>query len=294
MLVRTAAIGLASLVFAASAHAADADMKPVKFDADGRVQAQGAETPSGPVVLSAPPREDEKTAKGMYEPIAEYLSQAIGKKVVFRYSGDWLSYQTEMKKGAYDIIFDGPHLTGWRAAKLQHSTLAKAPGDHVFAVAALKQDNKLSEVRQLVGRRVCAMNPPNLGALTLLNEFSNPARQPVIVHTRSWEGIYKGLIDGRCQAAVLPLKNLQKYDRSLATKVLYRGPAFPNQAFSAGPRLTRDDQAKLARALTSTEANAVTAKLREAYVIETGFVLAKKEEYLGMAAMLKDSWGYNN
>ncbi len=297
--IRTAGLGLASMVFAASAYAADTDVKKISFDAEGTVQSKIANRPIGAstnevMVLSAPPREGEIAAKEMYAPIAEYLSRATGKKVVFQYSRDWLSYQTEMKKGSYDIVFDGPHLNGWRAAKLQHNTLAKAPGEHVFVVAALKHDEKISEVRQLAGRRVCSMNPPNLGALTLLNEFSNPARQPVITHIDGWEEIYKGLIDGRCQAAVLPLKNLQKYDRGAVTKILHRGPVFPNQAFSAGPRVTREDQAKLARALTAAESSAVTAKLREAYAIEGGFVPAKKEEYVGMAGILKDSWGYNN
>jgi ABC-type phosphate/phosphonate transport system substrate-binding protein len=287
------------MAFAASAFAADSDMKKVSFEVDAAAQAKTVSQsigalPGGVMVLSAPPREDERSAKEMYGPIADYLSQATGKKVVFQYSRDWLSYQTEMKKGAYDIVFDGPHLNGWRAAKLQHNTLAKAPGEHVFVVAALKHDDKLSEVRQLAGRRVCSMNPPNLGALTLLSEFSNPSRQPVITHIDGWEDIYKGLIDGRCQAAVLPLKNLQKYDRGALTKILHRGPVFPNQAFSAGPRVTREDQAKLARALTATESSAITAKLREAYAIEGGFVPAKKEEYVGMAGILKDSWGYNN
>lgn len=279
--VRKATVSLVSLVLAASAYAADTDSKMVSFD-------------STTMVMSAPPREDEKSAKEMYEPIAAHLSRAIGKEVVFRYSRDWLSYQTEMKKGSYDIVFDGPHLNGWRAAKLHHNTVAKAPGEHVFVVAALKHDGRISEVRQLAGRRVCSMNPPNLGALTLLNEFSNPARQPVITHINGWEEIYNGLIDGRCQAAVLPLKNLQKYDRGAVTKILHRGPVFPNQAFSAGPRVTPEEQAKLTRALTSPEAAAITAKLREAYAIDGGFVPAKKEEYVGMAAMLKDSWGYNN
>lgn len=294
--IRKVTVCLASFVLATSAYAADTDLQKVNL-ASSQVKSADAEpgaAASRTMVLSAPPREGEKTAKEIYGPIADYLSQAIGKRVEFRHSRDWLSYQDEMKKGAFDIVFDGPHLNGWRASKLQHNTLAKAPGEHVFVVAALKHDEKVSEVRQLAGRRVCSMNPPNLGALTLLNEFSNPARQPVITHIDGWEDIYNGLVDGRCQAAVLPLKNLQKYDRGALTKILHRGPVFPNQAFSAGPRVSPEDQAKIARALTSDAAVAVTAKLREAYAIEGGFVPARKEEYTGMAGMLKDSWGYNN
>ena len=66
----------------------------------------------------------------------------------------------------------------------------------------------------------------------------------------------------------------------------------PNQSFSAGPRVTREDQAKIAQALVAPEATAATAKLRASYGFEKALTRAAREEYAGLDAYLKDVWGY--
>jgi ABC-type phosphate/phosphonate transport system substrate-binding protein len=247
-----------------------------------------------PLVFSAPPRETAQEGSATYGPIAEYLSQVTGKQIVYKHAHNWLTYQTEMLKGGYDLVFDGPHFNGWRIANLQHNTLVKAPGDHQFVIVTKSENDKISEVKQLSGRPVCAMASPNLGTLTLLNQFDNPARQPLVVSVDGWENIYNALLAGRCAAAVLPKLNLGKFDPTgQATRTLYQGRALPNQAFSAGPRITPEDQRKIARALLAPEAATVTALLRETYAFQGGFVSAGKDEYLSAAGALKDVWGYD-
>ncbi|HYA36958.1 MAG TPA: hypothetical protein VEI74_01620 [Candidatus Methylomirabilis sp.] len=66
----------------------------------------------------------------------------------------------------------------------------------------------------------------------------------------------------------------------------------PNQAFSAGPRISLQDQAKIAQALTSPDATAPTAKLRSAYRVGDSFALANNQEYRGLAEYLRNEWGY--
>ena len=213
--------------------------------------------------------------------------------MVYRQPANWLAYQKEMRKGDYDLVFDGPHFNAWRAANLQHNILVKAPGEHSFVVVVKKDNDKLRELKQLNGRRICGMSPPNLGTLTVLNEFDNPARQPVIVNTEGWNNIYNGMQTGQCAAAILPARNLVKLDpQGTAARAIFTAKAFPNQAFSAGPRIAPEDQAKIARALISPDGRAATAKLRETYALSGDFQPAAKDEYAGVASMLKDTWGY--
>ncbi len=61
----------------------------------------------------------------------------------------------------------------------------------------------------------------------------------------------------------------------------------PNQALSAGPRITPEMQAKIKQALLSEEGKKATEKLREAYVTE--LVSASREEYAGLGRLLKDT-----
>ena len=244
-------------------------------------------------VFSAPPRESAQAAAEIYGPIASYLSAATRKKVVYRQPANWIAYQAEMRKGDYDLVFDGPHFNGWRAYNLQHNILVKAPGDFVFVVAVKKDNAKVQGLKQLAGRTICGMSPPNLGTLTVLNEFENPSRQPVIVNTESWSAIYSNMQAGQCAAAILPERNLAKFDPEGANvRIIFKAKTFPNQALSAGPRVAPEDQIIIARALTSPNARNATAKLRETYALSGDFLPVAKDDYAGVASILKDTWGY--
>lgn len=243
-------------------------------------------------IFSAPPRGAAKEEQAIYQPIVEFLSRTTGHKIVYKYSDNWLSYSKDMSFGQYDIVFDGPHFNGWRQDKLQHTPLLKLPDDMVFVVVSRADDAAVKDLKQLAGRRVCAHAPPNLGTLTMLSRFENPARQPVIVETQGWDGGYKGMLAGKCVGTVLPIKNLKKFDGDKnAARILYQHRALPNQAISAGPAVPVGVQVKIANALLSEEGRQITQKLLDAYAAKS-FVPATREEYAGLGMLLKDTLYY--
>jgi len=245
------------------------------------------------LVLSAPPRDSEQEGMKRFGPIADYLSGAIGKKVVYRHAGNWGIYQGAMQKGEYDLVFDGPHFNGWRMTKLSHNVLVKLPGEFTYVGFVGKGNTRINSLKQLAGHKICAHAPPNLGTLIMLDEFDNPARQPVIVAIDGYDNIYKGLLEGKCTAAMLPLKHLQKHDKDGAqTRTIFRNKPLPQQAFSAGPRISREDQAKITAALLAPEAEQPLANFRQAYGLGKGLVPASNEEYTTAGVYLRDQWGY--
>ena len=242
-------------------------------------------------IFSAPPRGTQAEEDALYRPVVEYLSRVTGKQVEYKHASNWLVYSRDMALGQYDMVFDGPHFNGWRQARLQHTPILKLPEDFVFVVVSRKDDTKITDMKQLAGRTVCAHAPPNLGTLTLLSRFDNPARQPQIVETQGWKGAYDGLMQGKCAATVLPIKNLKKFDSAGRTHILYRHRALPNQAISAGPQIPADMQQKIATALVSPEGQAITRKLLDVYAAKA-FVPAQAEEYAGLGDLLKDTLYY--
>jgi ABC-type phosphate/phosphonate transport system substrate-binding protein len=247
------------------------------------------------LVFSAPPRETEDEALRTYQPIAEYLSRIIGKTIVYRYSKDWLTYQTEMQRGSYDLVFDGPHFNSWRISHLRHNSLVKVAGEHAFAVVVRKDNARVTELRQLAGQRICSMDPPNLGTLAVLEQFDNPARQPLIINSIGWTKAYEGVaFEKKCAAAIVPVANLMKFSNyANVVRAVYTTKSLPNQAFSAGPRITPQDQALIAAALLSKDGSPAVARLVSAYGADKGLAYANKDEYAGFDAYLKDSWGYS-
>ena len=171
--------------------------------------------------------------------------------------------------------------------------LVKVPGDHIFVALVKKENTRIVDIKQLAGYSVCAHAPPNLGTLTLLEQFTNPARQPVILSTDGWKNIYDGLMAGKCAAAVVPLAKLEQFEKNGSkARIVYRAKVLPDNAFSAGPRLTTEDQAKIVQALTTPEGRNATEQLRQKYAGGKNFVQATNEEYANLADFLRNEWGY--
>lgn len=290
------ALGLAVVTTGATAEPAGTAVASTKVAY--RAPAQTPDTfklvENNELVLSAAPREEEAEAQAIYGPVAEYLSKVIGRTVVYKRPGNWGVYQGLMQKGAYDIVFDGPHFNSWRTQNSQHNVVVKVPGDHVFVVLVKKDNDNLREIKQLAGRSLCAHAPPNLGTLTALNEFDNPARQPRIVNIDGWRSIYDGMLAGKCVAAVIPIKKLEQFEKETGprSKIIFRGGTLPDNAISVGPRITPVEQEKVARALLSADGEKATARLREKYAQGKPFAAATNKEFAGLSTYLKNEWGY--
>jgi ABC-type phosphate/phosphonate transport system substrate-binding protein len=245
------------------------------------------------LILSSAPRDTREKEEDIFKPIADLLSKAVGEKVTFRHGNNFLVYQSEMRKGAYDIVLDGPAFVGWRMAKLGHVPLVKFPGNLVFVAITKNNQDKIKDLKDLAGRTVCAFPSPNLATLTVLYEFGNPARQPLIIEVQTFPDAYKGVKSGKCVGGILQAKLYQDLDKEAkAAKVLFTSKPLPNQAFSAGPRVTAEKRERVTLALLSAEGAAATQKLREVYKVQA-LASATVEEYQGLGKLLRDVWGFD-
>ncbi len=115
----------------------------------------------------------------------------------------------------------------------------------------------------------------------------------MIIETKGWDNAYKAMLDGKCVATVVPIKNLTKNDAGAMklTKTIYQHKAMPNQAISVGPRIAPEMHKKIAQALLSEEGKQATAKLRTAYAGKD-FVATTRDEYAGLGDLLKASLYY--
>jgi ABC-type phosphate/phosphonate transport system substrate-binding protein len=66
----------------------------------------------------------------------------------------------------------------------------------------------------------------------------------------------------------------------------------PNQAFTAGARVSPELKNKITTALLSPEGKIATQKLRDEFKVQD-FEPATKEEYAGLGKLLRDTWGFD-
>lgn len=246
------------------------------------------------LILAAPPRESEAKGAESYDNIASLLSGVIGQKVTYINPTNWLTYQSDMRKGAYDIVFDGPAFVAWRMVKQQHVPLVKLPGQLSFVVVVKKDAQNINAIGDLAGRTVCGLAPPNLATLTMQYEFPNPSRQPLIVGTKSFKDSYEGVTSGRCIAAVIHAKVYAGLEADhKGTRVIFTSKPYPNQAITVGPKIPPEMRQKITQALLSPAGKTATLAVLERFKAAE-WLPAKPEEYQGLQVLLKDIWGFND
>lgn len=249
------------------------------------------------LVLTAPPRESVESGNKLYQSLAAHLSELLDTPVTYRHPRTWPNYSRGMRNGDYDIVFDGPQFVSWRMVNVGHAPLVKLPGSLVFHIVVKADDAEIGSVGDLVGDRVCGIAPPNLGTLTVIKQFPNPARQPLITPIKGgFKGVFKALMDGRCRGAVL---RTQFYDKKLSdeqkaqVKVVITSKPVPNQAISVSPRVDSEARAKIIASLTSKNLPAVRGILNRFARQASAFVAANRAEFEGHNLLLEGViWGW--
>lgn len=268
---------------------------PAIYQPPAALPSEAAKAPA-PVrkwVLSAPPQESADQGEAIYTPIAAYLSRRLGVEVTYRHPHNWVGYADGIRAGAYDLVFDQPHLSDWRIAKHGYRALVKAAGEQRFVVFVGPQHDGLARISQLIGRTLCTQAPPDLGTLLVLQEFTNPMRQPAIVPLHEWDEAYSRVANGKCVAGVMPAALLEKRDTAQRRmRVLFQTRAMPGYALTASPRISMQDQARIAIALLAPDAAEATAGLRKTYAADKPLLPARNSEFLGSADLLRGEWGW--
>ena len=222
------------------------------------------------LIFGVPPLETQIDRQDVYRPIVDYLSQLLRRPIQYEVSADWLTYQRDMREGRYDLVFDGPHLVAWRIAHSDHEALVRLSGALRYVVVVRQNDSEINQLEDLISQRVCALAPPDLSALMLFDGFLNPARQPLLQTVNGgFDSVYEAFLQRRCVAAILPSSY---YEQTLTpplrsqARVLYTTTELPNQALTAGPRVSADDRRRIRAALSqSPQGNQASNLLRRKF-----------------------------
>lgn len=242
-------------------------------------------TANAELILTAPPRETKEAGEKLYQPLADDLSKLLGKTVVYQHPGTWKNYQKRLQSDEYDIVFDGPHFAAWRMDSLNNEPLVRLPGNLRFVLVALADDNIRSE-KDLLGRTICTLPSPNLGALTLYSMYPNPVVQPdFLMVTGGVPQVADKLLKGECQGAILRSsyynKKLSQSDRA-KTRVLKESAPIINQGITVSKRIDSLSRAKMILALTTPQSKKVTKPILDRFTNNAeSFIPANKEEYVG-------------
>jgi len=251
---------------------------------------------SADLVLSAPPRENAKQGKDLYEPLAKKISELVGQNVIYKQPKTWAEYANNMRNGQYDIVFDGPQFVAWRQKNLKHEPVASLPGSLQFYVVAKKENSVINTKRDLIGKRICGMPSPHLATDMVFDLFRNPVLQPLIYEVRGGQRkALQAFKEGKCEATILRTtlyKKLPKTEKD-QIKIVATTRDLPNQTISVSQRL-HNNAGKIANFLVSKEGALTADGLLSRYSKnKKAFIKASPEKFVDAEDILEGVvWGW--
>ncbi|TAM43385.1 MAG: hypothetical protein EPN55_13965 [Gammaproteobacteria bacterium] len=246
----------------------------------------------GDIVFVIQPILSEEQTKRAFQPLADYLGKASGKRVVIRTLPNFLAYWEVVRQDSgFHLVLDAAHFTDYRAKKLGFKVLAKLP-DTVSYSLVVGSDALVIDPTELVGKTVATTGAPSIGAARLNAMYPNPVRQPIIVDSGTAEEGLEMVIKNKTQAAIVPTPLVsQRMAQGGGISVVTTTEPLPHIAFSASPKLDDATREKIRNALVNAANTEDGRKMLKDVNFER-FDPATEQIYAGQGSILKEYWGY--
>lgn len=239
------------------------------------------------LTFSVFPVVSEARTKETYAPLVRYLNRATGHNFKMITQNNFMSYWMAMKKGGYDLILDGPHLTDYRIRKMGYEVVAKYPAVASYTLAS-HEDVPILELNELIGHAIASPPSPSMGAIQIYKLFPNPLRQPQQMETGDSDQAAERVIERRADAAILPTPMLGRYPQLVP---VYTTPQFPAPAFSVRGELSPAIKQGIKKALLDIGKSDDGKKALEAMNI-TAIEDTNAADFKGYMDLLEGMWGY--
>lgn len=252
-------------------------------------QAGVAAGDSGEITLMVEPSHSPDRLAEVFEPLATYLGNAIGRPVRLVTPRNYHFFWRDIRQNTpVDLVFAEPHFTDYRAQRFGTIPIARTAERLSYTILASDLIEEAT-LERLIGVRLVTMPSPSLGFALLTKLFPNPFSQPEILSAAaSWLDGIEMVFAEEAEAAIVPTWLRDEYP-NLAP--VWQSEEFMGPAISASPDLdqvTRDAVlAALLKVHEDPAANEVLVELRI-----SRFEPATAGEYAGMEAMLREFHGY--
>jgi len=248
-------------------------------------------TASAELLLSAPPREKPDVGESYYAPIAKRLSEVLGEPVVYRHPETWHNYARSMREGKYDIVFDGPHFAAWRMNNVNHTPVARLPGELGFVIMAKSDNKKVNSVNDLVAKKICGLASPNLGTMVVFAIFDNPVIQPeIVIVSGGMKAVMKKFLNGECEYAVVrdTIFNALPDKTKKDIKIIVHSKPLPNQTITVSKKLDAGKRDKISNFILSNDGALSASNLLNRFSKKKKyFVRAEVSEYTNLEGLLQ-------
>lgn len=217
----------------------------------------GAQTaspaPSGTLTLGVLPNISARVLLTHYQPVREYLQQALGRPVEVVTANDFRSFAHATRDGQYDAIVTAPNLG--RVAQVDSRWVPIAqyePGIPALLVGAANRDGALAQLR---GKSLALANPQSLVALVglrwLAGQGLQQGRDFQVVRTPNDDSLGPLIVNGEAPFAIMSMGEFRAKPEALrqSLRIVTEIAKVPGFMLMANPAMAAADRQKLAEAL---------------------------------------------
>ncbi len=238
--------------------------------------------------LSIQPILPKKQIVKAYQPLADYLSQRTGHKIVIRAHNNFITYWAAMRRpSGFDLVLDAAHFTDYRIRRKEYSVLAKIPETVSFSIVT-HEDDLVFDTDELVLKTVATLVSPSVGALRLNNLFRDPMRQPKIRYARDANDAARMVMEKRAYAAIIPTALVGRYE---GLNTVTTTESLPHMAFSASANVPVEIRQKIQQSLVEAQKSEDGRKMLE-QINFPSFEPTSAAGYSGYHLMLANVLGY--
>ena len=222
-----------------------------------------------------------------YQPLADYLGRALNTKITLESSQNIQSAILNVKKERYDLMFCRPsNITGRAIRDNKYHLVAMAKGDFTanFIVA---KDSPFKTPKDIIGHKI-AMPEKNalmsrVAVATLRDLGGNPDEKN-IRYTRYQEAV-NFMVEKKFVEVGVVAPVLAKAWEKQGGVILFKSKKLPFWSIIASPKMSKDQVAKLQKALIEME-NTEEGKKILAKITVKGWLPGNAQDYLDMMTWL--------
>lgn len=222
----------------------------------GSGAAAGDVTPSPAerqLVLGVLPFTSPVTLFRRFAPLADYLSEELGRKVALETASDLSEFARRAGERRYDILWTAPHfvLLALESGKYRVRATYTEP---LAAEIVVQTDSPMRRVRELAGKPVAT--PPVEAIVTAMGKEFLAAqglrgdKVPLYQTFSSHNAAYQAMLAGEAAAAIVSVNvRLEATDAGEPLRVLARSRSFPAIGILTAADLTAELQQRIQRVL---------------------------------------------
>lgn len=236
-----------------------------------------------PLQMVAQPIFPPEQAQLVYQPLADYLTEQLGREVQLNIPRNFQEHWLAIKGGAVvDLAVEEAPLTDFRVNYMNFVPLVRGQNSVSYSLAVL--DPAYTDRNDLVGLPVASMPAPSTGYLVLARWYNNPLSQAQIIsNSTSWDDAVQQIWSGVVEAAIIPTRLAQDYPQF---NIIDTSVEMPALAISASPELDDELRQSIINALLALNDDESNYNIIDELNVQ-GLETVSPNEYRGYAEWLR-------